>query len=300
MYFNSDTFTKQTLELLIPESQETIISDKKESSNNIISIQGLKQIFNLGEINEYKLFDNFSLDIPKLNGKGQIISIMGASGCGKTCLLRAIAGLTTIPEGNITIYDQPIDKYGNIPMLFQQYSSYEWYTVLDNVALPMILKGMSKKESREKALEFIAMVGLTGHENKYAKAPNLSGGQLQRVSIARCLACNSQIMLLDEATSALDIKMKREVQNILLDVYNKSQLETTIINVTHNIEEAIYLSNQVIILEANPCRVFKTLDIHFSGEESSKRSQWILETDEFLHYTKELNKLLDEVCSIKK
>jgi len=337
MKFNSDIFTKQTMEMISPvqekkeettdvavtENEEVIMegapqftggveyvfpeAEAKEEtantepeSNSIVSIKGLRQIFNEGEPNEYRLFDGFDLEIPNFENEGQFISIMGASGCGKTCLLRAIAGLTTIPEGDIRIYGKSVQDYGHIPMLFQQYSSYEWYTVLDNVALPMILRGVPKEEARAKAMEFIGMVGLTGHENKYAKAPGLSGGQLQRVSIARCLACNSQIMLLDEATSALDVKMKREVQNILLDVYNKSEVDPTIINVTHNIEEAIYLSNRIIILEANPCKVFKTFDVHFTGEETRKRGSWVLETNEFLNFTKELTKSLDEVCSLKK
>lgn len=276
-------------------------SDERGSlSGNIIEIRNLRQIFNEGKPNEYRLFDDFSLDIPNFENEGQFISIMGASGCGKTCLLRAIAGLTTIPGGEILIHGKTVQQYGHIPMLFQQYSSYDWMTVLDNVALPMKLKGMSKKESQEKARELISLVGLSGHEDKYAKAPALSGGQLQRVSIARCLACNSEIMLLDEATSALDVKMKREVQNILLDVYNKSTFDTTILNVTHSIEEAIYLSNRIIVLEANPCRVYRTIDVHFKDESVHKRGPWVLETEEFLQYTKELTHVMDEVCSLKK
>jgi len=281
------------------ESVEEKADDVTDYNGDVINIKGLRQIFNEGQHNEYRLFDGFSLDIPNFENEGQFISIMGASGCGKTCLLRAIAGLTTIPEGDISIYGKSVKEYGHIPMLFQQYSSYEWMTVLDNVALPMILKGMGKEEARERARHLIALVGLTGHEDKYAKTPALSGGQLQRVSIARCLACNSRIMLLDEATSALDVKMKREVQNILLDVYNKSELDPTIINVTHNIEEAIYLSNRIIVLEANPCKVFRTIDVHFTGEDVRKRGPWVLETNEFLEYTKELTKVLDDVCSLK-
>lgn len=107
-------------------------------------------------------------------------------------------------------------------------------------------------------------LNLEKHANKYAKNSELSGGQLQRVSIARSLACDSKLILLDEATGALDIKMKREVQNIILKILNNS--EKTIINVTHSVEEAVYLSSKIIILLPKPCRIHKVMDIHFDGE----------------------------------
>lgn len=274
--------------------------EEEKWDGNVISIKGLHQIFNEGKPNEYPLFVDFNLEVPDFEDKGQFISIMGGSGCGKTQLLRAIAGLTEIPKGEIRIYGKKLADYGNIPMVFQHYSSYEWMTVRDNVALPMILRGVPKKEAREKADKLLEIVDLKEHGDKYAKTPALSGGQLQRVSIARCLACNSQILLLDEATSGLDVKMKREVQNILLDIFEKSEMDPTILNVTHSIDEAIYLSNRIIVLQAKPCRVYKTIDIHFDGEEEKGRGKWVLETEEFLKYTKELTQVLDEVCGAGK
>lgn len=272
-----------------------VIQNNSETLQDVINITNLKQIFNEGTTNEYKLFDNFSLDIPDFPGVGQAVSIMGGSGCGKSCLLRAIAGLTKIPEGEIKIYGKPISEYGNIPMVFQTYSNFEWMTVLENVMLPMIAKGISKDEAKKKALELIELVGLTDHKDKYAKEGSLSGGQLQRVSIARSLACNSQIILFDEATSGLDINMKREVQNIMLKIFYESEYDPTILNVTHSVEEAIYTSNRVIILKPKPCTVYKTVDIHFPGEESKPRGPWVLQTPEFAEYTKKITQYLDDV-----
>lgn len=273
--------------------QEEPKQEVKEEKKNVIDILNLRQIFNEGKENEYRLFDNFSLSIPDFENSGQFISIMGASGCGKTCLLKAISGLTTIPSGEIKIYGKDIKNCGNIPMVFQQYSSFEWFTVEFNVALPYIERGMKKKEALEKAREILKLVDLYEHRDKYAKAPELSGGQLQRVSIARCIATESQIILLDEATGALDIKMKREVQNILLKIFYESKHDPTIINVTHSIEEAVYLSNRIIILKAKPCAIYKTIDIDFGNE---RRGPWLLETDEYQKKVKEITAILNEIC----
>lgn len=263
---------------------------------DVISMKNLNHTFNKGTTVEYTLFKDFNLTIPDFEGTGQFVSIMGGSGCGKSCLLRAIAGLMELQEGTIEIYGNPLAKYGHIPMVFQSYSNYEWMTVLDNVALPYTLKGMPKKEAREKAMELVKLVGLEDHASKYAKNTILSGGQLQRISIARCLATGSQIILLDEATGALDIKMKREIQDLMLKIYYESEFDPTFINVTHSIDEALYLSNRIIILKAGPCTIYKTMDIKYEGEKYGKRDSWVFDTLEFSDYSKELSKALDDVC----
>lgn len=257
-----------------------------------VSINNLRQIFNEGKPNEYRLFEDFNLAIADTPNKSELISIMGGSGCGKSQLLRAIAGLNKMQEGEINIYGKSIEEYGSIPMVFQTYSNYEWMTILDNVMLPMKIKGINPKEAKERAMELIQLVGLEEHYNKYAKSSILSGGQLQRVSIARSLACDSKVILLDEATGALDIKMKREVQNIILKIINTS--EKTILNVTHSVEEAVYLSTKIIILLPKPCRIYKTMDIHFDGEPP--RDKWIFNTRQFIEYSNELTQHLEEVC----
>lgn len=280
-------------------TEETDILNKKKRGDgkiDVIKMEHITQIFNEGTDLEYRLFDDFNLTIPDFKESGQLISIMGGSGCGKSQLLRAIAGLSKIPKGTIKIYDRDIKDCDHIPMVFQTYSNYEWMTVLENVMLPMKIKGMNEKEAKKRALELIDIVGLTDHANKYAKNGSLSGGQLQRVSIARSLACNSPIILFDEATGALDIKMKREVQNIILKIFYESKEDPTIINVTHSIEEAIYISNRIIVLKPNPCNIYKVMDIHFDGEDIRQRGSWVFNTPKFAEYTNELTKYLEEVC----
>lgn len=251
---------------------------------------------------EFKLFDNFNLNIKDFKHKGQFVSIMGASGSGKSQILKLIAGLNKPNSGKIKIYGKERKDSDSIPMVFQQYSSYPWMTVLENVSLPLKLHGVKEtdklqNESDDAAITRIAMnmikvVGLEGHENKYAQYPTLSGGQLQRVSLARNLVYSSQILLLDEATGALDIFAKREMQDALMNVYYKSEFDPTILNVTHDIQEACYLSNRVYILEPNPCRIYKVIDINYNV---SRRDQSIKETTQFADYVRQVEQAMEEI-----
>ena len=251
---------------------------------------------------EFKLFDNFNFTIKDFKGRGQFISIMGASGSGKSQILKLIAGLNKPNSGKIELYGKERKESDSIPMVFQQYSSYPWMTVLENVALPLKLHGIKESdkfqgESDEVAINRIAMnmiktVGLEGHENKFAQYPTLSGGQLQRVSLARNLVYSSQILLLDEATGALDIFAKREMQDALIDIYSNANFDPTILNVTHDIQEACYLSNRIYILEPNPCRIYKVIDIRYNTE---KRTQAIKETSEFAEYVRQVEQAMEEI-----
>lgn len=300
--FNAQSLMRESMQINEP-AQNTVQEAPKTNSggtSDIISVNGLRQVFNENTEKEYRLFDNFSLTVPDFHNEGQLISIMGGSGCGKSYLLRVIAGLNTVQSGEILIHGKPFHEYGHIPMVFQQYSSYEWMTVLDNVALPMVLKGVPKKEARKRAMEILCSFGLCEHAEKYAKPGVLSGGQLQRVSVARCIATDSQILLLDEATGALDIRMKREVQDMLLNLFYDLNRDMTILNVTHSVEEALYTSNRIIILQAKPCRIFKTMDIKYPGESvNNRRGKWIFNTDEYVRYSRELTAALDEACGLK-
>lgn len=257
----------------------------------------LKRLFQKHQKKEYRLFDNFEFIVPNFQGTGQIVSIMGGSGCGKSYLLRIIAGLNIPQAGDIKIYGKSQKEYGHVPMVFQQYSSYEWMTALDNVALPMVIKGMSWKDARKEAEKILCQFGLCEHMDKYAKPGVLSGGQLQRISVARCVAANPKLLLLDEATGALDIRMKREVQGMLLNLYYAGGTDLTILNVTHSVEEALYLSNRVIVLKAKPCTIYKMIDINYPGEsKTNRRGKWIFSTPEYIEYSRELTATLDEAC----
>lgn len=255
---------------------------------DVITLKDINKTF-YGSGGKYKLFDNFNFSIKDDPTRGQFVSIIGKSGCGKSQLLKLISGLSQPDSGQILVYGKP--RSMNIPMVFQQYSSFPWLSVIDNVCLPLKLKGVSKKERYDRSEEVLKLVGLWEHKDKWCQYPTLSGGQLQRVSIARNLMTDSQIMLLDEATSALDLTTKREVQDILLDVYYSSHLDPTIINVTHDITEAVLLSDEVILLDSNPCRIFKKFDIEFGR----KRSQDLRNNMTFNAYVSEIETAMIEL-----
>ena len=154
------------------------------------------------------------------------------------------------------------------------------------------LRGIPPDERYDKAMRMLKSVGLEGHEYTWANYPILSGGQLQRVSLARNLVYSSQILLLDEATGALDIKSRRTMQDTLLDVYYNSELDPTIISVTHDILEAVYYSNRIYILTANPCKVHSIIDIDFGTE---KRDKSIRDTEKFKDYVSQIEKIMNEI-----
>lgn len=240
----------------------------------------------------FTLFDNFNLRIDDIPNEGQFVSILGASGSGKSQILKLLSGLSKPDSGSIKFYGKEIDSNHHIPMVFQQYSAFPWMTVLDNVMLPLKLKKVPEKEAKDRALEMLKLVGLEDQKDKWAQYPALSGGQLQRVSIARNLVDKSQVLLLDEATSALDIFSKRDMQKALLDIYYSSEYDPTIINVTHDISEAVYLSNRIIILAANPCRIHKIVNVNFGSE---RRTEHLRETSQFADYVRQVEALMDEV-----
>ena len=218
---------------------------------DVIQLIDICQSFEKSDGSKFVLFDKFNLTISDFKDQGQFISILGGSGCGKSQLLKILAGLTKPQSGRVVLYGKDYDDKSTLPMVFQQPSVYKWRTVLDNVALPLKLKGVGRKEREEKAMEMLKVVGLEDQADKWARYPDLSGGQQQRVALARNLVANSQILLLDEATSALDIVAKREMQDALLNIYYSSKVDPTVLNVTHDISEAVYLQ-QNLHSEAEP------------------------------------------------
>ena len=189
-------------------------------------------------------------DIPN---RGQFAVIMGPSGCGKSTILRFLAGLQTPTSGQILIKGHELKEGEHIGMVFQQYSSFEWYKVVENVALPLVLHGKSWKKSEEEALEMIQKVGLGGQEKKYANERELSGGQLQRVAIARSLINNPEMILMDEPFGALDPYTRLNMQLMLLKMWD--QFQSTVVFVTHSKEEAVFLGDDIYIMSVNPAKI---------------------------------------------
>ncbi len=229
---------------------------KDTDLNNIVELRGITQSYDGGKTNIIQDLDFIIEDKP---AQGQFVVILGMSGCGKSTLLRYIAGLQDPSSGNVLVNNKPVGKDNRVSMVFQQYSSLPWMTVLDNVGLALQYKGIAKKERDAQAMELIELVGLAGHEHKYAQYPTLSGGQLQRVAIARSLLANSEILLMDEPFGALDIKTRLQMQDLLSDIWNK--YHPTIIFVTHDIPEAVYLADDIYIMKSAPSQFVEHIHV---------------------------------------
>ena len=190
--------------------------------------------------------------------EGEFVSIVGASGSGKSTLLRIIDGLLPASSGVVRVAGQAVTHPGaDRAMVFQQDALLPWKTVIDNVAYGLLIAGTRKREAHATAQRFIDMAGLTGFEHHYPH--QLSGGMRQRVNVARALAVNPKILLLDEPFAALDAQTREIMQTELLNIWQKSG--TTILLITHQIDEAVFLSDRVIVFSARPGSVREEIPV---------------------------------------
>lgn len=224
---------------------------------DIIELKNVSQVYD----NTNVVLKDFSLLIEDQPNRGQFVCLLGASGCGKSTILRYITGLQEPTSGEIFFKGRPLTKQDRVGMVFQQYSSFPWLSVLENVALGLQFQGISKKERNDRAMEMLQVVGLEKHKDKYAKYPTLSGGQLQRVAIARSLLSNPEIIVMDEPFGALDINTRLRMQDMLMDIWMK--VKPTIILVTHDISEAVYLGDDIYIMRANPGIITEHVKVNF-------------------------------------
>lgn len=212
-------------------------------NDTMISIEGISKSFGA-----FQALQNVNLQIPR----GEFLVVLGASGCGKSTLLNLITGFEKPTEGRIVVNGREVrDVDPHCGMVFQQYALFPWLTVAENVAFGLKMRGVGASQRRETAQKFIEMVGLKGFENAYPKA--LSGGMRQRVSIARVLANDPDVILLDEPFAALDAMTRQVLQEELTRIYEQSG--KTIVFITHSIDEALLLSSRMVILSARPGRV---------------------------------------------
>ncbi len=224
--------------------------DRKE----ILSIRQVSRSFankKTGESKEVLQGIEFSLE------RGEFVSIIGASGCGKTTLLRLVAGLDPIQSGEILLDGEPVRSTNpKCGFVFQQGCLFEWLTIEQNVAMGLKARKVYK-ENADKVQKWIDKIGLSGFEKVFPH--QISGGMAQRVAIARALINKPEILLLDEPMGALDTFTRAEIQDLLLDLKEKEN--TTMLLVTHDIDEALYLSNRVIIMTPRPGRISEILTI---------------------------------------
>ncbi|WP_338017034.1 ABC transporter ATP-binding protein [Myxacorys almedinensis] len=216
--------------------------------------------------------------------RGEFICAVGASGSGKSTLLRQIAGLDQPTSGEVKIDNQTVNGPGpDRGMVFQHYTLFPWMSVQENAEFGLKLQGLSKKERREKASTYLDVVGLS----RFAKSlPNeLSGGMKQRVAIARALASEPKVLLMDEPFGALDVHTKESMHQFMLELWERTGL--TVFMITHDVEEAVFLSNRIYALGARPGTVRREMRI-----ELPERSQQIKRNSTFHDYRDELMELM--------
>ncbi len=191
---------------------------------------------------------------------GELLCIVGPSGCGKTTLLRCIAGLIRPTSGTVTVDGQVVTEPSrSMAVVFQDYSRslLPWMTVQANVVLPLRARRIRRAERDARAAEALEAVGLDGHGAKYPW--QLSAGMQQRVAIARALAYEPEILLLDEPFASVDAQTRADLQDLLLDVWHRADL--TVLLVTHDVDEAAYVADRIVVLSASPARVKETIRV---------------------------------------
>ncbi len=242
----------------------------------VLKVEGVSKSFD-----SEKIIENISLELRE----GEIVSLLGVSGGGKTTLFNIIAGLNLPDEGSVWLDGEDVTGIpGNVSYMLQKDLLLPYRTIVDNVALPLMIRGMKKKEARELAAPYFQEFGLEGTEKKYPA--QLSGGMKQRAALLRTYLFSMQrrkkVALLDEPFSALDMLTKQAMHEWYLDVMEKIQLST--IFITHDIDEAILLSDRIYLLTGKPGLITKEIVI---GEPKPRRKDFHL-TEEFLTYKREI------------
>lgn len=247
---------------------------------HVIELQNICTSYDQGKTFIIKDFSMIVEDVPDI---GEFVVLLGKSGCGKTTLLKYIAGLAEPFSGRVLIRGRDRRQEPPISMVFQEPSALEHYTVLKNVMLPLLYRGVPEREAAASAMNMIKAVGLEGEERKFAKFGKLSGGQLQRVVIARSLIANPGIILMDEPNRGLDNDTGLQINLLIANLWQ--QLNSTIVLVTHQIEQAVLLGTKVFIMGGKPASLVRTLDINLPFP----RTRDTLHTREFMEIKNRLD-----------
>lgn len=218
---------------------------------------------------------------------GEFVTILGPSGCGKSTVLRIVAGLEEATSGQVLLDGQLVDGPGpDRGMVFQSYTLYPWLTVKENISFGLKLKGAPRKERDDLARHYLQLIGLEGFENHYPI--QLSGGMKQRVAIARALANDPKVLLMDEPFGALDAQTRNIMQEVLLKAWEESK--KTILFITHDVDESIFLADSVYVMTARPGRLKKKVPIDLERP----RDFSVKGTQAFAQYKEELLSLIRE------
>lgn len=264
------------------ETHETITS---EPPSTTLVCEDLGMTYRTADGREVDALQNINLDF----SKNQLVSFVGPSGCGKTTLLNIIAGFIKPTSGRVLLNGSEVEGPGqDRGMVFQTGALFEWLTVYENVAFGLQINNVPEKECQERVNEYLDIVGL----KNFAQAPiyNLSGGMRQRVAIIRCLVNNPTIMLMDEPLGALDALTREKMQSLIIKLW----LETSklCVFITHSVEEAVYLSSEMIVLSSRPGKIVKHYQLPFSVRDFEKPTREVKSSKEFIEVREEILKII--------
>ena len=228
------------------------------ASANVLELRNVSKTFVDADGRAFQAIRDIDLAIADVPGAGEFRVFLGPSGCGKSTILNIVAGLLAPTTGEALLRGQRITGPGpERGMVFQSYSSYPWLTVLENVAFGLELRGVPRAERERDARAWIERVGLQGNERKYPR--QLSGGMRQRVATARTLAVKPRVILMDEPFGALDVQTRLGMQNLINQLWE--EIKGTILFVTHDIAEAVYLADKIHILSAGPGTIVDEIEV---------------------------------------
>jgi NitT/TauT family transport system ATP-binding protein len=257
---------------------------------SMIEVENITKTFT-SEKTKILVLDNVNFSV----GKDEFMCMVGPSGCGKSTLLRMMAGLEKPDSGRILFNGQLITGPSpKITMVFQLFGLLPWKTALENVEVPLEVLGIVKQSRVHIAEEYLQMVGLEGFENTYPH--DLSGGMKQRVGIARALALKPEVLLMDEPFSSLDELTAKTLRELVLNIWRNPTLPTnTFIMVSHNVEEAVFMADKVIIMSPRPAKVVGEVKVNIPRPRSK-----YLRDDEYFKYVDEVVSLLEKTKAITK
>jgi len=246
-----------------------------EARKDKIAVRNVAKTFLLADGKQVDALQNINFEIEDAYSRegrdiGEFRVLLGPSGCGKSTLLRLIAGLDEPDSGEVLVNDRPVHGPGkDRGMVFQKYTSFPWLTVADNIAYGLKINGVPEAKRKEIVAQLIQDIGLSGFESAYPET--LSGGMQQRVAIARTLALRPAVILMDEPFGALDAQTRSEMQQLLLKVWDETA--STILFVTHDVEEAIYLADRIFIMSAHPGTIVEDVQVPFDRPRSLELKQ---------------------------
>lgn len=245
-----------------------------------ISARGVERHFGTDKASSVHALGPFDLEV----GEGEFVCVVGPSGCGKSTFLRIVAGLLRPTRGEVELY-AAAGAETPVAMVFQDYSIYPWKTVERNVSFGLELRGVPKKEAVERGRHWLDRLGLSDFAKAYPDT--LSGGMRQRVSIARALSVEPEILLMDEPFAALDAQLRQVLQDELLDIWQSAE-RRTVLFITHSLEEAIVLGDRVVVMSARPGVMVQSVDVPFERP----RTPEIRARSEFNDFKNELWQML--------